>query len=485
MRNTGVRERNAALQLQKQVGDQWFHHLYASYFHTNLGVLRGSHIGNLTDLTQAFVREVPFFTSNEYRNDLSSPRQLVTHSLLKYNSSYYPQPDKAWHFTYGGQLNRRQEFDVRRGDRSDIPALDLQLISHFVEIRRTVESRPTHTQSGLQYRFSGNSNQPGTGILPLIPDYNQHQAGIYHIWSNNQGSWHWQTGLRYDLLAMNVWSISQDLPRRIIRRDHLFHRASWGSGIERETGKWGVFRLNTGITTRAPEVNELYSAGLHQGVSGIEEGNPQLKQEASLKTIVSQTFNWRSRWFIEASLYAQWVQNFIYLQPQDDFRLTIRGAFPVYLYEQAHARITGADITAKYVFNDHLSWLNRWAIVRGWNRAADIPLPLMPPDQLNSTFTWTLAGNERWEAPEISITGSYTLEQTRLLATQDFAPPPGSYLLWGATVHTALKLGHNTLHLGLQGSNLLNRRYRNYLNRLRYYADEEGTDVRMNVRVEF
>ena len=46
--------------------------------------------------------------------------------------------------------------------------------------------------------------------------------------------------------------------------------------------------------------------------------------------------------------YMHLFNGYIFLQPQSEFRLTIRGAFPVYTYEQCDARLTGGDFILKY-----------------------------------------------------------------------------------------------------------------------------------------
>ena len=62
-------------------------------------------------------------------------------------------------------------------------------------------------------------------------------------------------------------------------------------------------------------------------------------------------------------------------------------------------------------------------------------------------------------------------------------PPPGYYLL-GAEVGGTLRLGPRTpLEISLTGTNLLNTRYRDYLNRYRYFLDELGQNVTLRLRV--
>jgi iron complex outermembrane receptor protein len=63
------------------------------------------------------------------------------------------------------------------------------------------------------------------------------------------------------------------------------------------------------------------------------------------------------------------------------------------------------------------------------------------------------------------------------------APPPGYWLL-GAEVGGTLQLGARTpLEISLTGTNLLDQRYRDYLNRYRYFLDELGRNVTLRLRM--
>jgi iron complex outermembrane receptor protein len=485
LRNTGVREQSLAAQVQKTIGESWYNTLYYSYFHLNIGILRGAHVGNLTDLETAIGRAEPFFTEADFSYRLEEPRQEVGHHLLKYNSKYFLTADQFLELTYGLQVNHRQEFDVRRGDRSDRPALDLQLFSHFVDFHWQDESGKVQKKIGIQFRNNENDNQPNTGVLPLLPDYESSVLGAYLIWN---GEWHqldWQLGGRFDYNMLDVAAISRDLPRRVEYFDHQFSQFSLAGGLEKSWHKNGYTKLNVGLAERAPEVNELYSNGLHQGVSGIEEGRADLQTERSLKVILTQVLEWKERFFLEASLYHQLIQDFIYLQPEEEVRLTIRGAFPVFTYQQDNATISGLDLTSKWVFAPQWEWQNRYALVRGQNRVLDEPLVAMPADNWMSTVSRSWEAWGGFSEPQIGLSGQYVWQQSRLLPSQDFLAPPPAYFLLNVNFSTEKNWNKGTLHLHLQLSNVLNTTYRDYLNRLRYYADEEGRNVKLNLRYEF
>ncbi len=131
--NTGKREGDLAVQLEKKISGKWRTSLYYSLYNTNIGILRGSHIGNTTDLEEALSREEPFYTKVAASYNITSPRQEVQHHLLKIEAHYLVSENQSLQLEYGGQIDRRKEFDVRRGGRSDIPALSLWQNSQFAQ----------------------------------------------------------------------------------------------------------------------------------------------------------------------------------------------------------------------------------------------------------------------------------------------------------------------------------------------------------------
>lgn len=71
--HTGRREFNAAANYQNHFGKKLFLDAYYSVFYTELGVLRGAHISNLTDLKEAFLRDEPFLTKDHFLMPLNRP----------------------------------------------------------------------------------------------------------------------------------------------------------------------------------------------------------------------------------------------------------------------------------------------------------------------------------------------------------------------------------------------------------------------------
>ena len=126
--NTGVRELGATLQFGKRLFEWGFDARY-SYFDSEIAILRASHIGNVDDLIRSINSGQPEII-RPFTYDLDNPRQKVRHHLGKVE--FYKRFEELgkWTVQYDFQNNRRFEFDVRRGERSDQASIDLELTTH-------------------------------------------------------------------------------------------------------------------------------------------------------------------------------------------------------------------------------------------------------------------------------------------------------------------------------------------------------------------
>ena len=484
--NTGIEEYNFAVELEKQITAKWTTNLYYSSFNTKIGILRGSHVGNLTDLKAAFESEQPFFTQKEFSYDIQNPRQEVNHHLFKASSKYLFS-EQAWiEFVYAKQLNYRKEFDVRRGDRDDMPALSLDQESDFFEAKfHYYFKNEWHLKAGFQTNRVNNQNIPETGILPLIPNYLTTERGGFLIAARDFEKMKLEFGARVEEEVRKVASISNTVPRKVLNFENRYLNYTASLGMLYTFSEQFSMNYNVGFATRNPEVNELYSNGLHQGVSGIEEGDINLSSENAIKNTLSFTTKKKDRLFVEVLIYHQYIQDYIYLQAQDEFRLTIRGAFPVFRYEQADAQIYGLDLVTKYQINE--KWLTElnYSFIQGNEIDDNTALINLPSNSILSTTSFQIPQVKSLKNVELEMIHKYVFEQTNITKDQDFVVPPDGYYLLGfrASAEKQFKSIRLGGHVGVE--NALNAKYRDYLNRQRYFADEVGRNLTVGAVVSF
>ncbi len=483
--NTGLREWNYAATVGIQ-RESWQADVRFSHFFSDIGVFRGAHIGNLTDLQDAIRRERPL-EDGTFTYALSRPMQRVAHYLLKAAGSLSLGEQSQLKLQYARQFNRRQEFDAHRRFGSlpagfSQPDMLFELTSHHLEAVWEHSQRHFLTGSaGVQAHWQANTTDRGG----LIPDHRGGGWGIFWVerWRKYPFPLEAELGIRYDARHMDIQRRGDTEIARVLR----FHNISATAGLAYHISDQWKIRLHTGSTWRPPAINELYSQGVHHGTASYESGNPDLSAERSLSLGLVTDFRRGDRLTANLSVYQNLLQDFIYLQPQASPVLTIRGAFPAFSYHQADVRMRGMEWKAAWRIAPQLSFTTAGAVVRAWNRVQQDWLILMPADRIQQDLRWVLRRSEAGHpsAPYLQLSIETVFRQCKVPAGQDYADPPGGYTLLHLESGTTATWRHRPLEAGIRVSNLLDRSYRDYLNRLRYFSDEAGRDLSVWVRMRF
>ncbi len=484
--NTGATEGDFAIQTVYSHNASLQSKLYFSSYNAHLGVLRGAHIGNLADLEESLKKDEPFYTKDYFSYQINAPYQKVNHHLLKWKSEFLLNEDHKFDFTQAVQWDLRKEFDVRRAGRSLKPAMSLNQTSYFTELKYNgYLSNNWEISSGFQSNLINNFNVPGTGILPLIPDYTSNKLGFFIMATKKKQKLNFELGGRYDFLDQRVATITRGTVKEIKRYNNNVTNIGLAGGAKYIFSNKLNLSYNIGYASRNPGINELYSFGLHQGVGGIEEGDPNLIREEALKNTLSVAGKISSKLLYEILYYDQAVENYIFLNPQNQFRATIRGSFPIFKYTQTRARILGLDFTAAFLFTERINASLKASYLKGTDTQNNIPLIYLPSNNLFLTFNYQVPRVGKWNQITFEINNKYIFEQKNILLEQDYARPPKGYNLLGIKISGERQLGVQRLNTFLRIDNLFNISYRDYLNRLRYFADDLGINVIIGLNFNF
>lgn len=497
--NTGTKEDNFSFGLGYHKERAGFEVFYSS-FDADIAILRSAHIGNLTDLENAIGRDRPLFIDDFSRN-INNPRQQVAHQLLKVNSHVDINNLGELYLQYGLQRNQRKEFDIRRGGRSNIPALSLDLITHTLELDLDLSPMGKWKGDiGTSFLMQANENAPETGIRPLIPNFDNLTAGFHVIGRYVEDRYEFEFGLRYDYKHYLVKKFDEN--NVLIRPEFDFNNITGSAGVVLNLANDWELRSNLGTAWRAPHVNELFSEGLHHGSAAIEEGRDDLVSEKAVKWITSIEKS-TARYSIDISAYYNLINDYIYLRPED-VALTIRGAFPIFRYNQTDAHFLGLDASLSYGLAEALEWTNKLSLIRARDRTVDSPLINIPANRLESGFTYKfdegklkdpflsisadIVDRQR-NAPRVVSIADVRVSETDLFATDqsifDFLEAPAGYVNLNLSGGFKTRLFSNELNVFVSVENLLNNSYRDYLNRFRYYADDLGRNISLKINYNF
>ncbi|RYZ54584.1 MAG: TonB-dependent receptor, partial [Sphingobacteriales bacterium] len=480
--NTGSKELNysAAVGYKKEHAD---FDLFFSHFNTELGIFKGSHIGSTEDLEAHIAHGRPF-DDGSFSYDIGAPRQQVRHNLLKANSHIHLNDYLHLNMQYGYQTDNRQEYDIRRGGRTGIPSLNLTLKTHTLDASMEYyNGKQFKATVGVNGLYQENQYDANSATLQPIPFYNTEGAGVYAIGKLIKDAYQLETGVRYDYKFLSAAGYRGDT---LYGGRHTFHNVSGSLGIVVPVSRSFNFRSNLGTAWRPPTPNELYSSGLHASAAAIEFGDSTLTSEKSVKWINSLEYKPEEWLSINADLYANYFNNYIYLSPTGQIVERLNGSFPTFQEKHTNARFLGADISATLRIVKPLSYTMKASFIRAKDLTQDRYLPYIPADRIAQSLQWSpVLAPGVLHGTYLQLEHVFVAKQTRYDAGSDFAPPPDAYHLLNLSAGTQLKLNKHDLGLNVSVNNLTNTLYKDYMNRFRYYSDDIGRNiiVRLTYRI--
>ena len=353
------------------------------------------------------------------------------------------------------------------------------------------EHIPFRAMAGLSFMLQNNTSRNDTGSVPLIPNFASLSSGAYLIAKYIKPKYELATGLRYDYKYLN--SVGYDYLGNEYGGVKHFQSPSFSvSGLYRPVN--GLTMLtNFGLAWRAPDVNELYSNGLHHGAAAYEVGDSSLKPEAAYKW--NNEVRYAHKYFsVSGTGFIQFIGNYIFDAPQKDpntglpeTRELIAGVFPIFRYKQVDARFYGGDVA---IAVKPLSWLTynaqaQW--VRAVNRKTGGYFPYIPADRYEQSIECKFKNiSKHLDNIAFNVGYLYVAKQRRFDPSIDFiSETPPAYHLLGAGINFGFPLKPGRIELNVTVSNVLNSLYKEYTNRFRYYAHEKGRDVRLSISYKF
>ncbi|MEY3983276.1 MAG: hypothetical protein RL160_833 [Bacteroidota bacterium] len=458
--NTGSERENLLFAARKtgRVNTDWSF----SALRTRQGIFSGAHIGNLTDLFAAMAREKPI-TADLFSYRIDKPWQQNEHFTAGWKRDGYSSPGIFHKLAVSAQYDRRREFDYNRRRDDPRPQLDLHLLNVQINGERDVKWGETIFRLGGSQRLQV---QEYSRVF-LVPAYKGWSSGA---WLSRNAYWHgWSLDAVIRADAHSIWAswVRNNVSYADARH---FANVSGGMSATRKVSRQLYYEQHLLRQWRNPWLNELYSDGVHRGSGAYERGNRNLKSEHSLKWEHRLRYQ-RYDLFAEWSLFGSIVRNFMNLEPTGNGILTVRGALPLFEYRQYHALFAGMNLQFRKTIDKLWELNGRMDAVYACNLDSNRAVPMLPPMQAS------LSLSRKMGAWSFNLNPAYTAKTFGYHQGSDFLTPPADYLLIHADVSFHKKIGTHNLTLQLGVHNLGNKRYRDYMNRFRYFANEPGRNI--------
>jgi len=395
-------------------------------------------------------------------------------------------------YDFKGQLNKpftlAEEIRVKFGytDYKHVELDDGEPATTFLnksyESRLELEHQPIGIVKGVLGFQSVNTEFSALGEEALVPPTDIDSYGLFAIESFAIGDVTYELGVRGEWQGLTP--------------EEIYDSKSYAPISGSVSALWDITKqhqLSLAVTQsqRAPQVQELFSNGVHEATQSYELGDTNLNKEISYNLDLGYRFN--AEWMTaDINLFHNWVNDYIY-QNQDyrvfnedleDFELFCSGpagaCLPVYQSDQANAIFRGFE--AKTVFP---LMQNKYGAIdltlfgdytRGtFNQGGDVPR--MPPLRYGFELSY---GKNDWST-DVRLTRG----EPQNHAGENQSNTPGYLLLnLGAQYHLATFHDSEVL-LFARGKNMLNENIRNSTSYLRNFAPEPGRSAEIGIRISY
>jgi len=484
--------------------------VFYSFVDQELALLRTSvaESGNL------FIRSInsdePVFIRS-FSFDINEPKQKNQHHLGKIEINWQYSDEASLNIRAGRQFNFHKEFDVRRN--ADLPIIDLDLITDDVQLEwKHPDWFNLNGMIGVQLFLQSNENNPGTNTTAFIPNYNARRYSAFLIESKDIGTNRVEVGFRVDFEDNSVRG--REANQDLFADEFSFFNFTISAGLIRRFSERSQIKTNIGTAWRSPNMAELFSFGQNgfKGTFGLIRH--RFNTEDMLRTdqvipfdqsgkSVEKGLKWVSEWNfstdqhqIVSTVYSNLIRDFIFEKPVDIIG-TVRGPLPIFIIDQADSFFLGTDITWKHNYSSRLTGTFGGSFLYSRNIDNSAPLINQPPANIDYSFNYaTDGGLGFFDSFEFILNTSYTFKQfdaPRTIRPEDivngnveiredseifdFKDAPSGYFLVNTSVHTSFGNFNGSLEI----QNLLNTSYRDYLNEMRYFADEPGFNISLSI----
>jgi iron complex outermembrane receptor protein len=361
---------------------------------------------------------------------------------------------------------------------------DTTFLNKSYESRLELEHQPLGIVKGVLGFQSVNSQFSALGVQTIVPKSAIDSYGLFAVESFAIGD------ITYDLGVRGEW---QGIAPEVTYNSVSYIPISGSASAAWDISKQHKVSLAVTQSQRAPQIQELFSNGIHDATQSYELGDPNLRKEISYNLDLGYKFN--ANWMTaELSLFHNWVNDYIYQKqanyvfneglPPPGFEPNCSGppgaCLPVYQSSQANAIFHGFEAQTVFplmqnrygaidltLFGDY----TQGTFEQGGN------VPRMPPLRYGLQLSY--------EKDDWSTNARLTRGEAQTYAGENQSNTPGYLLLnLGAQYHLAT-FHDSEVMLFARGKNLLNENIRNSTSYLRNFAPEPGRSAEIGIRMSY
>ncbi len=401
-----------------------------------------------------------------------NPAHLVLLNILSSENKFTLKNDALLHFNIGVQSNERLE---KEGGGAISLNMHLLTFQHLLKWEKQISTKNRLIVSQLS-SLEDNTNY---GARKIVPDARMQESNVsaYLETTLNQ-RFIFENGVGLGKKWIKTYFTPRvNSPEKDIQPFTKFSPYyNFFSGITYFPTPFFNLKANIATGVRVPNLAELASNGLHEGIFTYEIGNPLFKNEQNIAC--NLLLNYQNATF-EGSIspFYNYFYNYVYLQLTSEKWF----GFPIARFQQQNVTQYGTELSFGYKpsasLKIELSYTAMTSKTADGNFTPYIPAQKITPS-INGFFNL-----KNKQKINFFSNLDYLLAQNQT-ATQEVTTP--KYWLWNMGMSTNFTKGSKNYLLSLTGNNLLNTAYYDHLSRFKNFGLLNiGRNIALNFKVKF
>lgn len=396
------------------------------------------------------------------------PAHFVLLNVFSSENKYYLQDQAKLTIDAGVQSNLRMENEGSGRISLNMHLLTVQYLAKW-EKEISEDHRLIISNLGS---FEDNTNY---GARKIVPDANMQESNLsvyYEIESNDR--FVFENGLSAgEKWVKTYFTPSINGPDKELDPFNKFE-PYWNvfSGFSFYPNQHVNFKLNVSTGVRIPNLAELSSDGLHEGIFTYEIGDPELKNEQIIA--FNALLNY-SAGIIEISLtpFYNIFNNYVYLAPTTEEWF----GFPIFRYRQQDAKQYGTEASIA------ITTSNKVHLEVGYSGMVSKTddgnyTPFTPAQKIKPAISFPIG-----QSMSAFADLEYNLMQDKVYPDEIRTP---AYTLVNAGLNWTIHGQKRKYDLSLSGHNLLNEVYFDHLSRFKYFGlNNIGRNISLFLKVTF
>lgn len=456
---------------------------FYSSFNLESGILSFAHFDNINEFNEALELGRPL-EKFDFDYHFDAPMQKVKHDAIKTSAKFKLGNKSELSFLYAYQNNNRKEFhgehneDEHFHENETLPELELNLSTHQFDISYTIDwSKKFNSAFGLNGIYQENKGK----YEYLIPNYYSNNGGIFTIHQYKINKTLIEAGVRYDIKNLEAQAQTSDSTTEEFTRQ--FSNVAATLGWAQKIGNSFSVITNLGTAWRAPSAYELFSNGEHFGAISFEIGNPNLKQEIAYNSSLSLQFQ-KEKITVNLNSFYSYIENYVYIDNTSQLTFQDSSVLFTAYFLSGNVNLSGINGFVRYYITPSLSLTSRASFVSAYNETVKDFVPLIPPARFDNTLDYSFNNSKKMSGSYFQLNVIHIAQKSNL-SRNELTTSPKDYTLINLYCGTSISVGKNKLKVAGGITNLLNKSYKNYMNRLRYFAHEQGINFSLRAGFEF